>query len=63
MLARRGEDPATETEIAQAVQALLDKAEEGPVHVAGQEGPAGRRPDPGCCRQSPVLADSTAIRT
>ena len=27
---RRGDDPATETEIAQAVEALLDKAERGP---------------------------------
>jgi putative transposase len=30
MLARRGHDPATEAEIAQAAQALLDKAERGP---------------------------------
>lgn len=30
MLARRGQDPATEAEIAQAAQALLDKAERGP---------------------------------
>jgi len=30
VLARRGDDPATETEIAQAVEALLDKAERGP---------------------------------
>jgi putative transposase len=30
LLARRGQDPATEAEIAQAAQALLDKAEHGP---------------------------------
>jgi transposase InsO family protein len=30
ILARRGEDPATEAEIAEAAQALLDKAEQGP---------------------------------
>jgi hypothetical protein len=30
LLARRGQDPATEAEIAQAAEALLDKAERGP---------------------------------
>jgi transposase InsO family protein len=30
LLARRGQDPATEAEIAQAAEALLDKAEHGP---------------------------------
>ena len=38
VLARRGEDPATETEIASAVQALLDRAGQGP----GRGGPDGR---------------------
>ncbi len=38
MLARRGEDPATEAEIAHAVEALLDRAGQGP----GSEGPAGK---------------------
>lgn len=38
MLARRGEDPATEAEIAHAVEALLDKAGQGP----GREDPAGK---------------------
>ena len=33
VLARRGADPATETEIAQAVEALLGKAERGPAGV------------------------------
>lgn len=32
MLARRGQDPVTEAEIAQAAEALLDKAEHGPGH-------------------------------
>jgi putative transposase len=30
LLARRGQDPATEAEIAQAAEALLDEAEHGP---------------------------------
>jgi putative transposase len=38
MLARRGQDPATEAEIAQAVEALLDKAEHGP----GRDKPTAR---------------------
>ena len=38
LLARRGEDPATEAEIAHAVEALLDKAGQGP----GRGGPAGK---------------------
>jgi putative transposase len=33
ILARRGEDATTETEIAQAVEALLDKAEQGPARA------------------------------
>lgn len=36
LLARRGQDPATETEIARAAEALLDKAEHGP----GRDKPA-----------------------
>lgn len=59
MLARRGHDPATEAEIAQAVEALLDKAEHGPAgdkptkkdkKVAGRArataAASRRRPDP-----------------
>src|SRR5206468_5326261 len=41
MLARRGQDQATEAEIAQAAAALLDKAEQGPAH--GKEGRRNRR--------------------
>ncbi|HZM84272.1 MAG TPA: Mu transposase C-terminal domain-containing protein [Candidatus Limnocylindrales bacterium] len=40
MLERRGQDPVTEAEIAQAAQALLDKAEHAP---SGKEATKGRR--------------------
>lgn len=41
MLARRGQDQATEAEIAQAAAALLDKAEQGPAR--GKEGRRDRK--------------------
>src|SRR5207249_2659946 len=41
MLARRGQDQATEAEIARAAAALLDRAEQGPAH--GKEGRRNRK--------------------
>ena len=48
VLARRGEDPATEAEIAQAANALLDKAE-----PAGGDRPPGRTAGRGRARAAP----------
>ena len=64
LLARRGEDPATEQEIAQAAAALLDKAE----HQAGgeqavEEGPAGGGPGPRAAAPAWPRPDSAAART
>lgn len=70
MLARRGQDPATEAEIAGAAEALLDKAERGPNRdeptkkdrkVAGRARAvsAAERPSPKPPPQSPPTWDDT----
>src|SRR5262249_60191832 len=71
MLARRGQDPVTEAEIARAAAALLDKAERGPAR-GGEErrgregGPPGpgagapRPPGAGTGRQPPPRAGPPA---
>lgn len=69
MLARRGQDPATEAEIAQAANALLDTAERGPVQdkpttkdrkVAGRTRAvsAAERPLPAPQPSAPVWDDT-----
>jgi transposase InsO family protein len=71
VLARRGGDPVTEAEIAQAAEALLDKAERGPTgetptkkdrRVAGRAraASAAERPLPEPDRQSPPAWDDDA---
>ena len=62
MLARRGESPATEAEIADAVDALLDRAGKRP---AGDRPPAGRRaagPGPPRTRQARLAAPAAGDR-
>ena len=59
MLARRGQDQATETEIARAAAALLDKAGQGPGREGSWPGPEGGRPGQGGSRRRALPAGGT----